>query len=176
MTEAAPLPFDDMLADATIAEVTVPVCMAGKLRREYEDLTKAKAKDAELARGAGDERLASRGPKVNTGRDERIAELLVLMRRHTYPFILRALPSREWNKLCAKYPARPDAKADQASQVNAQTFFPALVRASVVDPVMSEEQWDKLLGVLTDAQFDSIGLAAWQLNRRDEEIPFSLAS
>lgn len=176
------LPFEDILAAATLMEKTVWICMAGTLRREYEDLMSAGTEDDVPAASETpdpDTRLATRGPKRKASdapRAERLAELINEMRKYTYPYRLRALPSQEWNALCAKYPPRPGVKADEVSAINPQTFFPALVRASVVDPVLSAEDWQKVVAVLTDAQFDRLGAAAWQLNRRDEDVPFVPAS
>jgi hypothetical protein len=71
------------------------------------------------------------------------------------------------------------------------------VRRCLVDPVLTAEQWRTLLGdpddvrakliaegkadevrdgVLTDRQFGAMSDAAWSLNRRDVDVPFSSAA
>lgn len=57
---------------------------------------------------------------------------------------------------------------------NWETFPEALIRASVVDPVMTEEEWAGLLyEVMTDAQFDRCFEKCWRLNRNLVDVPFS---
>jgi hypothetical protein len=57
---------------------------------------------------------------------------------------------------------------------NWDTFPEALIRASVVDPVMTDEEWNGLLyEVMTDAQFDRLFEKCWRLNRNLVDVPFS---
>jgi hypothetical protein len=57
------------------------------------------------------------------------------------------------------------------------TLFPALVRASTVDPQLDDAEWAELLDEkLTDRQFSDLTDAAWFLNRGEVDIPFSRAA
>lgn len=58
----------------------------------------------------------------------------------TYTMLMRALPSREWDKLVTDNPPTKDQKAD-AMTYNPDKFGPALLSRVVVDPVMTENDW-----------------------------------
>ena len=84
-----------------------------------------------------------------------------------------------WKELLAEHEPRKgkDGKVipeDANVGYNWQTFPEALIRASVIDPVMPTEEWDDLLyRVMTDAQFDRLFEKCWRLNRNLIDTPFS---
>jgi hypothetical protein len=122
------------------------------------------------------------------------------MKENTYPFVLRSLGRSRWRKLMDQHPPRQEqegvvseavATADAISGINRDTFFEPMLRASIVDPVLSNEQWQKLVhGVeadpdkgieeepakLTDRQYEDLVNAAWDLNQGKVSVPFSLAA
>lgn len=170
-------------------EATVPICLRGDLVARFEEL------DTQLAAVAGtvvDKRL--NGPAEGRRIAEQMAALQEEMRESTVPFRLRALLPSRWAALAAEHQPRKDADgrmvAEDALGVNAQTFFAALIRASVVSPDLDDADWEILLGTqddgtaveedggggLTDGQVDALGGAAWRLNRREVDIPFSRAA
>jgi hypothetical protein len=56
---------------------------------------------------------------------------------------------------------------------------PALIRASVFEPELDDEDWEALIGpegILTDRQFGTLSDAAWFLNRGEVNVPFSHAA
>ncbi|MFG1846776.1 hypothetical protein [Micromonospora carbonacea] len=175
--------FDSILDQATLAETTVPLCLNGRLRAEYERLKTAideRSAQAEAGGLPGDDRLASRGPTPDPDQPE-LDRLAEEMRRHTVEFTLRALPRPEWTKLFADHSPRTDRQTGKRDPrdglgVNSTTFFPELVRASIVSPELSGNRWAKLYDRISDAQFDKLATAAWNLNRADDDIPFSLTS
>src|SRR5690606_31840899 len=66
---------------------------------------------------------------------------------------------------------------DKYIGVNTDTFFPALIRRSTVEPELDDEDWDLLLNErLTSRQFDDLANAAGSLNRRGVDVAFSLAA
>lgn len=174
---------------ARLPECTVPICLRGDLVAEFEELerqlTESLRTPADSLEGDGSGSIA-----------ERMEELRQQMLDETTPFRLRALPKPKWRKFVGSHPPREteDGKIDardQALGVNVDTFFDALIRRSVVDPALDEEDWLDLIGgvrkledgteeevegVLTSRQFDDLGNAAWGLNRREISIPFSPAA
>jgi hypothetical protein len=110
------------------------------------------------------------------------------------------MPRPRWREFVAEYPPRQadDGTVDPRDQhvgVDTDEFFPALIRRSVFDPQLDDEDWRVLLGdseaervrrekagkpvedgKLTDRQFDQLADAAWGLNRRDVDVPFSPAA
>jgi hypothetical protein len=169
--------FKAMLASAKLPEKTVQICLRGDLAAEHETAEKAleqaekNALSADSLDGGGVGELA-----------DRLEALEAQMREHTYPFRLRALPKPKWRALVAEHQPRRDddgevLAADRFLGVNADTFFEAITKACVVDPEMDDDDWRVLLDEkLTDAQFDTLSEAAWGLNRRDVDVPFSRAA
>jgi hypothetical protein len=162
--------FKAMLAEAKLPERTVQVCLRGDLVADHE----AAERELEAAQRAASNSLAGNNAAAIA---ERIEALEAEMREHTYEFRLRALPRHEFRALMSAHPPRDGERLDTAYVVNADTFFPALIRASVVDPELNDVEWvDLLANRLTDFQFNDIFLTAWQLNAREVDIPFSLAA
>ncbi|MFF0823065.1 hypothetical protein ACFYUR_22110 [Micromonospora haikouensis] len=166
--------FKSLLAAARLPERTVPICLRGDLTAEFEDLERqlddALRTPATSLKGDGSGAIADR---MEALRSEMLA--------HTYRFRLRAMTRPRWHAFVAEHPPRPDGDQvdarDRVRGVNVETFFPALVRESVVDPQLDAGEWDRLIGeVLTDRQFDELSTAAWSLNRGEVDIPFSPAA
>lgn len=167
--------FKTLLAAARLPEKTVPICLRGDLVAEHEELERqleeALRVPADSLEGDGSAAIA-----------ERIVQLEREMRDHTYQFRLRAMPHPRWREFCGQHPPRQDdeGKVDERDRllgVNTETFWDALVRQSVVDPQLDDGEWETLLdGALTDRQFSELADAAWALNRRDVDIPFSPAA
>jgi hypothetical protein len=162
--------FKTMLAEAKLPERTVQICLRGDLVADHE----AAERELEQAQRNAATSLAGNGAAEIA---ERIEALEGRMREHTYDLRLRALPRSEFRSLQVAHPPREGEKLDAGFGVNGETFFPALIRATVVDPVLDDAEWADLLDThLTDFQFNDIALSAWGLNAREVDIPFSLAA
>lgn len=166
---------DDWLAAARPAERTVPLCLRGDLVAEFEDLDR----QLEQARRSAGDSLAAGSDVVVIS--QQLEALRAQMQAATKTFRLRALPRRQWRELVAAHPPRRDDNGKPLESdtigVNADSYFDAVIRASVVEPKLTGEQWTRLLDeVLSDRQFDQLADAAWGLNRRDVEVPFSRAA
>lgn len=178
--------FDQILDSASLPETAVALCLNGRLRRQYEDVKariddRRAAADVRRVDGIEDTRMSDRPYEVDPDPEQpELDRLEAEMRKYTVEFVLRALPSQEWSRLCEKHPPRrlkeDKTKVDPRDYggVNQAMFYPELVRKSIVSPELSDEQWDKLDGALTNAQFDRLANAAATVNRRDEDVPFSL--
>jgi hypothetical protein len=165
--------FKAMLGEAKLPERTVPVCLRGDLAADHE----AAERELEHVQRTPATSLAGNGAAEIAGR---IEALEVEMREHTYDFRLRALPRHEFRSLMAAHPPRDDEqhkKDDAPFGVNRDTFFPAVIRACVVDPELDAAEWADLLdNRLTDYQFQELAITAWALNAREVDIPFSRAA
>jgi hypothetical protein len=81
----------------------------------------------------------------------------------------------------AAYPPRRDPETgepvpeDVQIGVNREEFLDALIKVSVIEPEIAEEQWAELLDVLTDRQYSDLCDEAWFLNRGEVSVPFSRA-
>lgn len=184
-----------LLRSSRRAERSVPVCLRGDLVAEFEELDRKLGEAA--ARSAAqpnDKRLGSSSVTDAQRLAQQMVALQEQMRESTVDFRLRALTPTRWADLTAEHPPRKgdDGKVlDQdATGINMATFFEPLVRESLVTPVLDAEAWDLLMGRatpteddpdadqhgLSDAQFDALSSAAWSLNRRVVDVPFSSAA
>lgn len=159
--------------DTGLPEKTVPVCLAGKLQAEFE-LAERELAEAEQTPG---DSLAGNGAAQIA---QRIEELRGQMKAKTADFRLRALDRKKWHKLKADHPPRKDDEGgvhpeDKWTGVNTETFFPAAVRACLIDPELDEHDWEVLDAKLTFNQFDNLAAAVWVLNATEVDVPFSLA-
>lgn len=163
----------DVLGRLKRPEKTVPICLAGDLQAEFEDLER----DLKVARDQPAEAgtLAGGANPLATNLARQIMELRERMREHTRVFRFRGLPRAEFKALADEHPPSEDAAKDGAD-VNWDTFPVALVAACAVDPQMSEAEAGQLADALTQAQWDSLASAAWGVNKRDVDVPFSYAA
>lgn len=172
--------FDSILDQASLAETTLTLCLNGKLRAQYDRLrADIDERTADNAPDPSDERLSTR-PYVDPQQPDldRLAEEI---RKHSVEFTLRALPKPEWNDLFLKHPPRTDKQTGRRNErdrfgVNYDTFFPALVRSAIAHPELTDDRWTRLFNALSDAQFNKLANAAWDLNQVDDDVPFSLVS
>lgn len=169
--------YTDRLKGAKLPERTVPICLRGDLVAEWE----AAERDLERAQKQPDTSMEGSGVGALA---ERIEALQAEMSEHTDDFRLRALPRHKFRALVVAHPPRVDdnneiRREDAVLGVNRETFFPKLIRASVVEPELDDADWEALIGedgVLTDRQFGNLEDTAWFLNRGEIDIPFSLAA
>lgn len=170
---------DDILLGAKLAEDTVPVCTRGDLVDEFRRLDRELVESR--AKAAADPRLAGSGA---TAVEARLSEIKGQIEAATVQFRLRAL-GRRWNRLVEEHPPRkaPDGKVNEEDArnggVNTDTFFPALIRASTVEPQLRDETWDALLDpdgkLLNEAQYRRLKRSCWDLNVQEPDVPFSFA-
>lgn len=187
--------ISEILAGAKLPEDTVDLCLRADLVAEHERL------DAEL-----EARLER--PNQKLGGDPRRAELAAQivaleeqMRESTITVRLRAMPKRRWRALVMAHPPRLNEDGARIPVdfrgVNSDTFYDPLIRASVTEPELTDDQWTHLLGhtaaeaealeaagkgdevqdgVLTSRQHDGLFAAAWDLNRDEVTVPKSSAA
>jgi hypothetical protein len=170
------LSAEDIIRGGSLPTKSVPVCMQADLQAEHEDLERqlqdalTKPRDS-LAAGGNAAELSAR-----------IEQLEERMREHTVTFKLQARRRPDWKELVGAHPPRQadDGTVDVRDMnigVNAETFFSAMIRACCVEPQLPDEVWSLLFEEkLTDRQFDELSNAAWALNRRDVDVPFSRAA
>jgi hypothetical protein len=171
----------DKLKQARLPEAVVPIVLRGDLAAEHEQLTRqledAKSRKANSLAGSGTGQI-----------EDRLREIADEMRDSVVEFTLRALPRVKrpgdrrpsWRELREQYPPR-EKNGDMlredilAGFVDAKAFPEPLVKASIISPELTDDDWDELLPNISDGQFDVLVDAAWTLNRGKVEIPFSSA-
>jgi hypothetical protein len=155
------------------AERGVTLYLRGDLYAEIEEL------DLQLvqANTHPDDRL-------NSGRDrqriaQRIEELRAQMDESAITFRLRALPPGRWTELQAAHPPRKGNALDTKLDVNVDAFNLAVVRESIIEPEVDDEDWAALIDPesgIAGAQFDELSGTAWTLNTTAVSVPFSRAA
>lgn len=164
----------DLIRNARLPQRSVPICLAGDMVAQHEELSRQLAV-AEAERAAAGS-LAGNG---NHELAKQIAELEEAMREHTVDFRLQALPRGAWAKLVADHPPRRDDQnklIDEAG-FNADTFVAALLRKCLVEPRLDDDLFELLVNErLTDGQYEQLTTALWQLNRGTVSVPFSRAA
>lgn len=168
--------FTDLLKGAKLPEASHPVCLRADLTAEFE----AAERELELLRKQPQKTDSLAGSPAGV-LVRRIEEIQQEMTAATYTFRLRALPKSKWRALVAAYPPRKDEKGEPVPEdaqigVNREKFLDALIKVSVIDPVMTEEQWAELLDTVTDRQYQDLCDEAWFLNRGEVSVPFSRAA
>lgn len=162
----------DILGRIKRPEKTVSLCLAGDLQAELETLERALAAAREKP---GEGTLAGGATLEATKIAQQIQDLQTRMREHVTVFRFRGLSSKGYSDLVAQHPPTDKGK-EENSDVNWETFTPALVAACSVSPSMTAEDTGKLADALTQAQWDALVVAAYSTCKRDVDIPFSYAA
>jgi len=147
----------EALKNAKLPETVVPVCLDASAIEEY------RAAEVEARRAAADSL---------SGKPEIPAELVERVESSTIRFTMRALPRREWTDLVKSHPPRKDHREDRQVGFNEETLYEALVRACIVDPVPSNEEWAQIDEVLTEGEWIRLVSAAQTLNLVGSKLPF----
>lgn len=158
-----------LLDSAALPEKTVEVCLRGDLVAQVED---AERELRDVRTNA--QTMADRGAARVLA--ERIQALREEMQSSSVVFRLRGLTRQGWTALLTEHPPRPGEQTDKTLGYNTDTFFPALIRACLVEPELNDEQWEQLDAVMSAAQFDDLADAALAASRRKVDIPFSFAA
>lgn len=161
--------LDDLLNSAALPEKTVEVCLRGDLTAEVEDLER-QMRDVRT----NAQTMAERG--TVSALAQRIEELRREMQSSAVVFRLRGLNRAGWTALLRAHPPRKDDKVDAAMGYNVETFFSALIRACLLEPEVTDEQWERLEALLSSKQYDDLADAALTVSRRKVDVPFSFAA
>lgn len=172
MTSTKPSAIADIIGQVKRPEKTVPICLAGDMQAEFEDLER----DLQIARDRpADGTLAGGANPLATQIAQQIMELRERMREHTTVFRFRGLPRKEYSDLLAQCPPSDEEK-EKGADVDWDLFPVRLVAACCVSHEMTEDDAGKLADVLTQAQWESLYVAAFAVNKRDVDVPFSYAA
>lgn len=157
-----------LLAAAKLAERSVELCLRGDLYAQLQEL------ERQLIEAQAHDRVHA---ALDGGTTRPLAEAIEVLRQemldHTIVVKLRAMPRRAWTALVLEHPPREGNEQDRAVGINQETFFDACVRACVVEPELDDDDWRSLDEAMNDAQWQSLATAAWAVNARDVDVPFS---
>jgi hypothetical protein len=167
--------YDELIAEASLPEDTVPICLDGRLMHRWEEV---KARVDARADTPADDRLGA--GQVDPEQAE-LDALTAQVEGKNRPWLLRGMPDDEFAEFAAKpeFKARtlPDGSTDPRDArmgLNRDVFVPALVKACLVEPDVSVDgRWDVLRKKLTRGQMARLFAVAWELNSEDRDLPFS---
>jgi len=161
--------IDEILASARRPEDTVPICLRGDLNSRYLDLERRLPHAATAPSNLGERAEAS----VIT---EQMAELAEQMADSEVAFSLRALPPRQWLRFHATYPVKGKDETDDDYSDRLYEWGCKAVAMTCVEPVMTPEQVDELVPLLSTQQWMSLQNRSIMLNTGEVTVPFSVAA
>jgi len=171
--------FREMRARAKRNRRTVPICMRGDLVEKFERLERELV-DAERRELANPSTSIEDEPE--TGRLAReIENVRAQMLDESYTWVLEALPGKKYRALMAEHPPRQNDDGevldeDRLLDANYDTFLEPLLRASVVDPILDDTEWEEVIDDLSNGQYNTLINAAVMVNRGGVDVPFSRAA
>jgi hypothetical protein len=156
--------LDAALEQAKRPERVVYLCLRGDLQSELEDIDH-RIESLPVVDALG-------GDPERTELEDRRAAVLEEMRDARFPFRIVGVTRPEWRALLSEHEPREDNTADRALGYNGDTFPEALIR-TCLSPKPTEVQWMKVVGVLSEGQFNELFNAAVAVSLRKVEIPKS---
>ncbi|MFD5111435.1 hypothetical protein ACFWNG_03820 [Streptomyces sp. NPDC058391] len=100
-----------------------------------------------------------------------IAELRQKARESEADFRFRYIGDEEYSSLLAAHPS-----TSKEELFDSDSFPRALIAASCIDPVMTEDQAKELFKVINQGQIQRLFDAAWDVHNAAGLVPFSLAA
>lgn len=157
----------DIIATAKPAERSVSLCLRGDLNGEVETADRelqAALKEPATQTLAGNPRINELAMLIESLREQ--------MKDSAETFTFRAIPPKAWSDLVAAHPGRKDKQ----EAWNTETLPGAVIAACAVSPEMTLADVDDLMQVLNSGQRDDLFDAAWRVNTKSLDIPFSGAA
>jgi hypothetical protein len=151
--------IDDVLARTRLARRSVQVCLDGTVAGRLEALQAAWSDAVAYDR-------EHNVPDTAPGVAEEIAALEVEAQGATVTFTVEALGAGAWRRLVAEYPPPPDDT--DGWRWDLDTFPPAALAASCIDPKMSEDQATELAERLSNGQWSKLFGAVLDVNLGDD--------
>ncbi|MEW2161447.1 hypothetical protein AB0912_00320 [Streptomyces sp. NPDC007084] len=155
----------DILKQAKPRERTIRVCIRGDLAGQAEALAEEISKTSEDWEPAD---LTEVHPARTLA--EQLKAVREQIREAEVPFTLRYIGDKAYSDLLAAHPG------DNGNELFNADFPKALIAASSIDPVMTQEQAGELFETLNQGEIKRLFDAAWDVHNSAEVIPFSLAA
>lgn len=189
---AAQLTFEQKLRGGSRPRAKVPLCLNGEVRQAYEEVERrvvARLAEAQQEYDAAAD-AAEADPRMSTPtrppfdppvdpEQPLLDELAAELHRWTELVTLEAMNPQAYSKLIEQHPPREgaDGKRDPRDLrgVNAETFYPILIRESIIKPVMDDELFDQFMDGLGYEQRERLIGEATMVNRKDDDVPLLLS-
>lgn len=144
------------------------------LPADYEDRL------ADLSRRIDEAHAASRSDKRKRAAADKLAAELDEQRdpanvAGAVAILVREVPNRVEEKLLNEHPPRKGNRRDQIHGYNVDTFPSALVRLALVEPEVTDAQFDEWLATVGPARWGKVWDAVNRVNHGEIEVPKSSA-
>lgn len=168
-----PASLADIAQQATRAERSVKLCVAGHLNARHEEL------EQQLQRLTRESGVSDSLDDANSDQRRAVAQamedLRTQMLEHEHEFTFRALADKAWSDLTAEHAPR----AGKHEAFNVETFPIVCVAASLaavngVDSPATVPELQPLWEVLNVGQRGQLFDAAWEANTGRVSVPFSV--
>lgn len=164
--------IDDITAairNAHRPERTVELCLAGDLVAEWELLDRQRVAALRNTADSLDGGAAGEIVAQMEALRERMAAATITVR-------LRALPRAAYTRLLGEHGPRRDDEGqvvpEDVAGWNSETYWPAVIRASWLEPQLAPDVLDELLDeALSQRQFDELATVAHLVNRGRVDLP-----
>ena len=158
---------DDILGEYVAPTHKVRVLTRSDLQQRLDDL------EAELKK-------ASRGTTLNTGAGA-IAEQIRAVEQEAAPFVrdfvFQSIGNKPWSDLMAEHPPKSKRDRDAGAEYNTDTFPPAAVAASCVEPEgMTVKNATLLMERWSVGQWTALWTGCLVANGKVTGVPFSAAA
>lgn len=118
-------------------------------------------------------RASERNPALALA--EEYDALVEATRERAVKVTLRAVPHRVYRQLQDAHPPRKGSKRDEVYGVNEDSFFPALIKASLISPEVTDEQWDEFVATVAAPALLRLSQTAFELATGEVALPKSSA-
>lgn len=161
--------FAEVRKRATRRTNTVPLCLAGELEDQHEQL------ERQLLEIKPPTSLGDASPKQHIL--EQMQAIAEQMREATVDFRLRALPGREWTVFWGDKPERGEKETAKEFEPRLFVFYAELVSRSCFEPEMTADDVGELADLLHGGAWMRLVTACIRLNAGEIDVPnFAAAS
>ncbi len=145
---------------------------AGDVESKLADL-EARVSVAEAEERGKPQRMTSKSEALRLATE--YDALVESVKENAVKVTLQAVPHRAYRQLQELHPPRKGSKRDERYGVNEDTFFPALVRAAMRTPVVSDEQFDEWVDTVAPPAWTRVANTAFELTTGEVALPKSSA-
>ena len=164
------LSWDDIKKKREPATAKVPICLSQRIIDELaaleDELLEARQEDR---RHQGELSYQPKALEVA----QRIKALEAEAAEHEVEFVFGEVPRAEWNVLLRRNAATKEQKAQGVTRFNPDTFPPAAIAASIIDPPLTREEAEELCSTWPEGQVTRLFTTVLELNMAERAIPRS---
>lgn len=122
-----------------------------------------------------EESQTARAKRLNPGGGRELAEAMqeieAEIEKASVEFVFEAMPTDDYQALCAMHPPRDDNRFDFMNGFNTDAVNNELVRKCLISPTYSDKGWDRLRSKLAPSEWAEMRSTAVEANGGDQTTP-----